>query len=226
MSTEGPASQPSTPDLQKKLARERRERRLRRFMVAMSWTTPVLAFGGFFTIWHQVSTAVTTHSGTSSVTAGTTGASTTATSDSPIVLSVGSTGQNVEILQYALAQLGYFHHSLTTYYGTVTARAVMAFQQANHLPATGQLDEQTLNALQAVLNQMSGRGGDDDGGYGDDGGSYGGSGGSYGGTYGGSSGSGSGGSYFGSGSSGSGSSSGGAVVSPPSTQPSVSSGAS
>lgn len=238
MSVQGPGSNPSARDVQKKLAKERRDRRLRRAMITMSWTTPVLAFGGFFTIWHQLSTTLTPYSSKSTAFTGTTTGATTRTvsSNSPIVLAEGATGQNVEILQYALSQLGYFHHALTTYYGPVTASAVKAFQQANNLPATGQLDEQTLNALQAVLNQVSGRGENDGGGYGDDGdgsgddggysgsygGTYGGPSGSYAGTYGSSGGSSSG-SYFGSGSSGS---SGGATVSPPSTQPSVSSSAS
>lgn len=228
MSVQRPGSNSPARDLHKKLTKERRERRLRRAMITMSWTTPVLAFGGFFTIWHQLSTTLTPYSSKSTASTGSqTGSSATVSSNSPIVLAEGATGQNVEILQYALAQLGYFNHALTTDYGPITARAVTAFQQANSLPATGQLDEQTLTVLQAALNHFSGRGGDDGGGYGDDGGYSGSSRGSSGsGAYGSSGGSSSG-SYFGSsGGSSSSSGSGGATVSPPSTQPSVASSAS
>ncbi|WDL98299.1 peptidoglycan-binding domain-containing protein [Alicyclobacillus sp. ALC3] len=224
MSVQGPGANSPARDLQKQLAKERRERRLHRAMITMSWTTPVLAFGGFFTIWHQLSTTLTPYTSKSTASTGSQAGSTaTVSSNSPIVLAEGATGQNVEILQYALAQLGYFNHTLTTYYGSVTANAVKAFQQENNLPATGQLDEQTLSALQAALNQTSRRGGESASGSGDDGG--------YSGSGSGASGGSSSGSYFGSnggngGSSNGGSSNGGATVSPPSTQPSVASSAS
>lgn len=142
-------------DEQKQLARKRRERKLRAWMIALSWSTPVLAFGGFFTLWHQMSGAV--------------GATSTATSPSavrslqnvqnnPILMQAGSRGSNVSMLQEDLAQLGYFHHVVTEYYGDVTAAAVAAFQTAHQLTPTGQVDSQTLAAIQQALKkeQMNG----------------------------------------------------------------------
>ena len=43
----------------------------------------------------------------------------------------------VRRLQAELARLGYFHHAVTSYYGTITTRAVKQFQRAAGLNPDG-----------------------------------------------------------------------------------------
>jgi peptidoglycan hydrolase-like protein with peptidoglycan-binding domain len=54
-------------------------------------------------------------------------------------LSVGSTGENVKILQTVLVQLGYINKdSITSYFGSITKEAVIKFQKDNSIiPAVG-----------------------------------------------------------------------------------------
>jgi peptidoglycan hydrolase-like protein with peptidoglycan-binding domain/uncharacterized membrane protein len=66
---------------------------------------------------------------------------------SATLLKVGSRGQQVQQLQRNLAALGYFHHSITPYYGPITQHAVEAFQQAVHLQVTGVVDQSTWTTL-------------------------------------------------------------------------------
>lgn len=143
----------------KQRARARRERKFRRRLATLSWTLPVVAFGGFFSIWHNVSAAVTPpakakpnvavvtkhpkHNTTTSVHAQ---ASKSITPS--ILFKIGSKGPQVSVIQEQLSELGYFHHVITEYYGPVTSHAVESFQTAQHLPATGEIDSATLTALQ------------------------------------------------------------------------------
>lgn len=59
----------------------------------------------------------------------------------------GDTGSSVKLAQQRLKGLGFFAGDCTGAYGDMTARAVEQFQQANALPATGQLDAATCEAL-------------------------------------------------------------------------------
>jgi len=65
-------------------------------------------------------------------------------------LSVGSTGVAVTRLQVQLTQAGFYDGPITEYFGPRTQDAVLRFQQANGLPATGVADAQTLTALSQV----------------------------------------------------------------------------
>jgi hypothetical protein len=53
----------------------------------------------------------------------------------------------VRQLQTDLAQLGYFHHAVTGYYGAVTTRAVKRFQRAAGLKADGVWGARSQTAL-------------------------------------------------------------------------------
>jgi len=138
-------------DEQKQLARKRRERRLRLWLIGLSWSTPVIAFGGFFTVWHQISTIpfgsakVATSAATNQRMA----------NDSKILFQVGSKGSQVSLIQEQLTILGLFNHSITQYYGPVTAAAVSAFQSDQQLPPTGQVDGTTLSTLQTMVKAGS-----------------------------------------------------------------------
>ncbi|MCE3237017.1 MAG: Peptidoglycan-binding domain 1 protein [Vampirovibrio sp.] len=64
-----------------------------------------------------------------------------------VVLGSGDSGQAVRIIQNRLAALGYHQGLVDGSYGTITQRAVAAFQRANGLRATGLIDNLTLRAL-------------------------------------------------------------------------------
>lgn len=132
---------------QKQIKRKRRERRLRGWLTTLSWSTPVIAFGGFFSIWHHISTAVnavpakTTHVALAS----------SGTSQTSYLFKVGSSSPQVRMIQENLSQLGYFNHQITNYYGSVTEQSVRSFQEDNNLNPTGEVDSNTLQTLQQVV---------------------------------------------------------------------------
>jgi peptidoglycan hydrolase-like protein with peptidoglycan-binding domain len=145
-------------DEQKQLVRQRRERKLRLWLTTLSWSTPVIAFGSFFGIWHEIRvTSPTVHelrpksaplqSAVSQTTSG-------AKSEQKILFDIGSTAPEVRIVQEQLSLLGYFHHPITQYYGSLTADAVRAFQAHQHLPETGAVDQTTLTALQNAVKHV------------------------------------------------------------------------
>ena len=69
-------------------------------------------------------------------------------------LEKGSTGLDVYWLQCRLAELGYYHGSITGGYYEGTREAVRAFQENNGLHADGRAGKETLNAIYAdVLNR-------------------------------------------------------------------------
>ena len=81
-------------------------------------------------------------------TSGTTGG-TTATVTFTKTLTVGSSGTEVKALQQTLKDLGLFTYpTITSYFGSITKAAVIAYQKANSLSATGIVD----SATRAVLN--------------------------------------------------------------------------
>ncbi|MEB3280750.1 MAG: peptidoglycan-binding protein [Lyngbya sp.] len=61
-----------------------------------------------------------------------------------IGLGQGDSGPGVRDLQTRLRQLGYFNTEPTGTFGTITRDAVIRFQQANLIPATGLVSEETL----------------------------------------------------------------------------------
>jgi peptidoglycan hydrolase-like protein with peptidoglycan-binding domain len=146
---------------QKQIMRKRREKNFRLWLTTLSWTMPVIAFGSFFSVWHNISNTVNpTIKSKPSVSVVTHHPidHQLAKSVTPSVLfKIGSRSPQVSAIQDQLYELGYFDHVITEYYGPVTAQAVESFQLAQHLNATGKIDSSTLNALkQAVkLNQTS-----------------------------------------------------------------------
>ncbi|HVS84388.1 MAG TPA: peptidoglycan-binding domain-containing protein [Gaiellaceae bacterium] len=98
---------------------------------------------------------VTRHTSTQSTT-------TTQTQTTPAVqpptatLNPGDSGDQVVLLQKALAALGYSPGKADGNYGTGTKQAVTAFQTAHGLPAIGVFGPATLAALQAALASTGG----------------------------------------------------------------------
>jgi peptidoglycan hydrolase-like protein with peptidoglycan-binding domain len=66
---------------------------------------------------------------------------------SATLLTRGSYGAEVQQLQYALHQAGYFYGPFTGFYGSLTQQAVMNFQYDFGLMVDGVVGTQTLNAL-------------------------------------------------------------------------------
>ena len=63
-------------------------------------------------------------------------------------ISVGSTGAYVKSIQQFLAKHGYLKISTSTsYFGSMTETAVIAFQKARNLPQTGTVDRATFSAM-------------------------------------------------------------------------------
>ena len=89
-------------------------------------------------------------------TPGTTGATTTASSGRKLpapatTLKPGDTGTQVEVLQRALASLGFSGGKVDGRYGPATKNAVAQFQGSAHLTADGILGPVTLRALARAL---------------------------------------------------------------------------
>jgi peptidoglycan hydrolase-like protein with peptidoglycan-binding domain len=81
------------------------------------------------------------------------------------ILRLGNRGSAVTTLQRNLRRLGYFDGQATGYFGSVTRRAVIRFQQDNGLTANGTVGSTTRNAINvklAQLNNPGGVGGDSD----------------------------------------------------------------
>jgi peptidoglycan hydrolase-like protein with peptidoglycan-binding domain len=136
-------------DEMKQRARKRRERRFRLWLTTLSWATPALAFGGFFTLWHELGPVTGTHLTSPHTTKVKVGQPTDAYS--PVLYQVGSQGPAVRTIQEQLAAIGYFHHEVTTYYGQITRAAVSAFQATYNLPETGKIDDNTLRSIQRAV---------------------------------------------------------------------------
>ncbi len=148
-------------DQEKQIARQRRERKLRLWLTTLSWSTPVIAFGTLFTIWHQIAeTPLAIHSTSTKSSLLKPSVMPTSTSEngnkSPekILYEIGSRGPQVSTIQQQLSLLGYYHYPITQYYGTVTEEAVKTFQAEHQLPPTGAIDQRTLTALQNAVKQV------------------------------------------------------------------------
>lgn len=67
-----------------------------------------------------------------------------------VVLGVGSAGEQVELVQRRLRELGYFSEEVTGYFGELTREAVLEFQRDRGLTPDGLVGENTLTILQAT----------------------------------------------------------------------------
>lgn len=65
-------------------------------------------------------------------------------------LQLGSTGEDVKILQEKLKILGFYNPVITGEYGLATEEAVSAFQMSNNLKETGRVDRETW---EEIINQ-------------------------------------------------------------------------
>ncbi len=67
-----------------------------------------------------------------------------------LILHQGSTGAQVQSLQHDLQELGYFPSSVdtTTYFGSITAKAVSDFKTAHHLNASSSVTDQVLSLIE------------------------------------------------------------------------------
>ncbi|MFF8830467.1 peptidoglycan-binding protein [Streptomyces sp. NPDC015131] len=66
-----------------------------------------------------------------------------------VLMAEGTETEQVRELQARLRQLGHFHRSPTAFYGSMTAKAVSAFQGKQGLPETGKVDGTTWARLTA-----------------------------------------------------------------------------
>ena len=69
------------------------------------------------------------------------------------LLGVGDSGAQVRALQARLAQIDWFDHQVTGYYGDVTAAAVEGFQAKRGFTATGAVDRRTLRRLEEMTTE-------------------------------------------------------------------------
>ncbi len=70
--------------------------------------------------------------------------------ESPVILQVGSTGQQVKVLQEDLKSLGYFpqDEGITQYFGSITSSAVLHFKKSHHLGNTSAVTAQILSLIE------------------------------------------------------------------------------
>jgi hypothetical protein len=145
---------------EKQIARQRRERKFRLWLTTLSWTMPIIAFGSFFSIWHNVAAAVNPSAPSGhNINDNSSQAPISPSKSKPnvsagtnhVLWRVGSRGPQVSRIQEQLHELGYFNHAITEYYGVITAQAVKAFQMDQGLKVTGEVDIDTLNALKHAV---------------------------------------------------------------------------
>ncbi|OHA17733.1 MAG: hypothetical protein A2664_03930 [Candidatus Taylorbacteria bacterium RIFCSPHIGHO2_01_FULL_46_22b] len=72
-------------------------------------------------------------------------------------LSFGSTGEAVKILQQQLKDLGYFSAEVTGYFGPLTEKSLIAFQNAKGIDPIGVVGPKTRAALDASSNPIAGQ---------------------------------------------------------------------
>ncbi|HWJ81919.1 MAG TPA: L,D-transpeptidase family protein [Nocardioides sp.] len=71
----------------------------------------------------------------------------------PALLSPGDEGDDVRELQARLAQIDWFDAGVTGYYGDITEAAVRGFQAKRQIPVTGEVDQRTLDRLDAMTTE-------------------------------------------------------------------------
>lgn len=72
-----------------------------------------------------------------------------------VLMAEGTENEQVRELQARLRQLGHFHRSPTAFYGSMTAKAVSAFQKKQGLSASGEVDGTTWAELTSASREPS-----------------------------------------------------------------------
>ncbi|MER7107907.1 L,D-transpeptidase family protein [Streptomyces sp. NPDC000229] len=72
-----------------------------------------------------------------------------------VLMAEGTENEQVREVQARLRQLGHFHRSPTAFYGSMTAKAVSAFQKKQGLSATGEVDGTTWAKLTSSSRKPS-----------------------------------------------------------------------
>ncbi|MGW2016227.1 L,D-transpeptidase family protein [Streptomyces sp. NPDC001927] len=70
-----------------------------------------------------------------------------------VLMKDGDETEKVRELQARLRQIGYFDRAPTGFYGSITGKAVKAFQKKRELPETGSVDEVTWQKLTAMTRK-------------------------------------------------------------------------
>ena len=73
----------------------------------------------------------------------------------PALLKQGASGASVRDLQARLKQIGWWSGDVTDQYGPSTGEAVKSFQTKREIPVTGEVDQRTLDKLNAMTRQPS-----------------------------------------------------------------------
>ncbi|WGT48214.1 L,D-transpeptidase family protein [Tessaracoccus lacteus] len=68
----------------------------------------------------------------------------------PALFSKGDSGDEVKEIQARLKQIAWFSGDITGNYGDVTVEAVKGFQRKREIPVTGEVDQRTLDRLDAM----------------------------------------------------------------------------
>ncbi|MEO7234229.1 MAG: peptidoglycan-binding protein, partial [Lapillicoccus sp.] len=71
----------------------------------------------------------------------------------PALLKQGATGAAVRDLQARLKQIGWWSGDTSDQYGATTAQAVKSFQTKRDIPVTGEVDQRTIDKLNAMTRQ-------------------------------------------------------------------------
>ena len=71
----------------------------------------------------------------------------------PALMSRGDKGDDVKDLQARLRQIGWFSGDVTGNFGSKTEQSVRGFQAKREIPVTGEVDQRTLDRLQAMTRK-------------------------------------------------------------------------
>ncbi len=71
----------------------------------------------------------------------------------PALLKQGATGASVRDLQARLKQIGWWSGDVVDQYGPATVQAVKSFQTKRDIPVTGEVDQRTIDKLNAMTRQ-------------------------------------------------------------------------
>ena len=71
----------------------------------------------------------------------------------PTLFGPGDSGPQVREIQARLRQIGWFFGDVSDSYGDVTAEAVTGFQAKRMVPATGEVDQRTLDLLEGMTSE-------------------------------------------------------------------------